>query len=500
MSLELRNVLFSKVTQGVIRDINRHAFESLTLPVLEGQTNGARQPIVPMIKTLDRGTKALQGLTSSLLLNITPTILECLMVIGMLWSCFGWHIAAVSITGVTCYSALTMVISEWRLSVRAQMNAAETAVSASLLESVLNSEAIHTTPGARGAENQRHEVLLEQFERSSLKTASSLAILNSVQGVLITGSMAAMLGLGMLGAATTPGDLVLMHGLLFQLANPLGFLGVAYREGRQSLADIEALLQKLSKSNAATEHHEAPNLNTKRLTNPLRLVVDTCALTLPIGKQRILLVGASGGGKSTLARQLAMKMGPRCIWIPQDVSQLFARSVFVNIAYGINSELMLPSQDDTLKRIVHEAMLSVNLSHDLMMREVGERGCNLSGGERQRILIARALARIFARKYLPQSSAIEMVIMDEPTAWLDTLTSVKVLEELFNSLGDIPLIMVTHSIPIVANFSDWVIVVGSDPLKRPTIIQEGCWKDLLAVSGPFADLWNAAPSDGEKPT
>lgn len=447
-----------------------------------------------MIKILDRGTRALQGLTTSILLNIVPTFFECVIVIGMLCHYFGTGVATIGISGIFFYSIFTILISEWRLSIRTAMNAAELAVSASLLETVTNSESIHTTPNARKFERERHELLLSKYEGCALKTASSLALLNAVQGVLITGSMTGMLALGLSGIATTPGDLVLMQGLLFQLAGPLGFLGTSYREGRQSVADVEAVFD-ITQKEKTTDFSTLPSSLT---------ILDFSQ------KKRILLVGSSGGGKSTLARQLAMELGPQAIWVPQDVSQLFSKTVFYNIAYGINFRInsediycRLPDSSTLIIDIVKQAMEATNLPLEILYREVGERGSNLSGGERQRILIARAFARLLSC----ERDKIKAIILDEPTAWLDGPTESHILEKLFLLAKNIPVLMVTHSIQAIAPFFDHVLVISSNEkeglnlnsqskCKSPLIIQEGYWKHLLLVPGPFATLWNSQ----EKPS
>ncbi|KAI5284745.1 Iron-sulfur clusters transporter atm1, mitochondrial, partial [Ascosphaera aggregata] len=310
---EMRNAVFASVAQKTIRKVARNVFAHLLhLDLnfhLSRQTGG-------LIRAIDRGTKGISFLLTSMVFHIFPTALEISMVCGILTYQYGPTFAAITATTMAAYAAFTITTTAWRTRFRRQANAADNQGATVAVDSLINYEAVKYFNNEK-FEVARYDKALQKYEDASIKVTTSLAFLNSGQNVIFSSALAAMMYLGAEGVASgnlTVGDLVMINQLVFQLSVPLNFLGSVYRELRQSLLDMETLFN-LQKVNVNID--EIPNPRTLQLRrggeirfenvtfgyHPDRPVLRDASFTIPAG-QKFAIVGPSGCGKSTILRLL----------------------------------------------------------------------------------------------------------------------------------------------------------------------------------------------------
>ena len=417
---ELRNAVFASVAQKSIRKVACSVYEHLLrLDLsfhLSRQTGG-------LTRAIDRGTKGISFLLTSMVFHIIPTALEITMVCGILSYQYGPKFAMITAGTMAAYTAFTITTTSWRTKFRRQANAADNQGATVAVDSLINYEAVKYFNN-ENYEVKRYDAALKAYEKASIKVTTSLAFLNSGQNVIFSSALAAMMYLaadGIAKGSLTVGDLVMVNQLVFQLSVPLNFLGSVYRELRQSLLDMETLfnLQRVNVSVA-----DSPNAKTLRLPrggeirfenvtfgyHPDRPILQNLNLTIPAG-QRVAIVGPSGCGKSTILRLLFrfydVQEGRILIdgqdirdvtldslrksigVVPQD-TPLFNASIEHNIRYG-NLEA---SEDDFRKAAqraqIDEIVQKLPNGYNTM---VGERGMMVSGGEKQRLAVARLLLK-----------------------------------------------------------------------------------------------------------
>lgn len=417
----MRNAVFASVAQKAIRKVACSVYgHLLRLDLsfhLSRQTGG-------LTRAIDRGTKGISFLLTSMVFHIVPTALEISLVCGILTYQYGWQFAAITAATMTAYSAFTILTTSWRTKFRKQANAADNKAATVAVDSMINYEAVKYFNNER-YEVGRYDAALKDYEKASIKVATSLALLNSGQNIIFSSALTAMMYLAANGVATgqlSVGDLVMVNQLVFQLSVPLNFLGSMYRELRQSLLDMETLFN-LQKVNVAV--HDKPNAPQLALSpgggeikfenvtfgyRPDRPILQNLNLTIPAGK-KVAIVGPSGCGKSTILRLLfrsydaqhgrilldgqdirdvSLDSLRRAIGVvPQD-TPLFNNTIRHNIHYG---------NLDASTEQVHEAARRAHI-HDSIQRfpdgyetMVGERGMMISGGEKQRLAVARLILK-----------------------------------------------------------------------------------------------------------
>ncbi|KAK9768517.1 Iron-sulfur clusters transporter atm1, mitochondrial, variant 2 [Basidiobolus ranarum] len=440
---ELRNAIFASVSQKAIRRVAANTFthlHNLDLSFhLSRQTGG-------LSRAIDRGTKGISFLLSSVVIHIVPTAVEIAIVCGILVTKYGTSFAVVTLGTMAAYTALTVGITSWRTQFRKRMNAADNEAATRVVDSLINYEAVKYFNNEK-YELNRYDQSLAKYEQSALKVASSLALLNAGQNLVFSAALTAMMWLaaqGVVEGTLTVGDVVLVNGLVFQLSLPLNFLGSVYREMRQALIDMDALFNLQSVDMKIKDTPNAPPLVLKggeiRFENvvfgyqPHNPILKGVSFTIPKG-EKVAIVGPSGCGKSTILRLLFRFYDPQSgdIYIdgqnikdvsldslrahigvvPQDTA-LFNDTIFHNIAYG---NINAPREQ------VYEAAKRAQI-HDVIMRfpnqyetKVGERGLMLSGGEKQRVALSRTIL-----KNPP------ILMFDEATSALDTHTEQSILE------------------------------------------------------------------------
>jgi ATP-binding cassette subfamily B (MDR/TAP) protein 7 len=500
---ELRNAVFASVAQKAIRNVARNVFNHLLrLDLnfhLSRQTGG-------LTRALDRGTKGINFLLTSMLFHIFPTILEISLVCGLLTYNYGLQFAAITAATMIAYTAFTITTTSWRTKFRKQANAADNQGATVAVDTLINYEAVKYFNNER-FEVGRYDQALKKYEDASIKVTTSLAFLNTGQNVIFSGALAAMMYMAAQGVATgqlTVGDLVMVNQLVFQLSVPLNFLGSVYRELRQSLLDMETLFN-LSKVNVNVK--ELPNarplvlrkggeitfqnVNFGYLTD--RPILKNLNLTIPAGK-KVAIVGPSGCGKSTLLRLLFrfydVQSGKVLIdgqdirevsldslreaigVVPQD-TPLFNNTIEHNIRYG----KMTASSED-VKKAAQRARI-----HDLIERlpqgygtMVGERGMMISGGEKQRLAVARLILK-----------DPPLLFFDEATSALDTYTEQTILQNINSILKEKARtsVFVAHRLRTIYD-SDIIFV-----LNDGEVAESGTHAELLEKKGVYASLWDA---------
>ncbi|KAL9054001.1 MAG: hypothetical protein Q9162_004407 [Coniocarpon cinnabarinum] len=510
---ELRNAIFASVAQTAIRRVARNVFEHLlNLDLsfhLTRQTGG-------LTRAIDRGTKGISFLLTSMVFHIIPTAFEIALVCGILTYQYGAGFAAITAATMVSYSVFTILTTSWRTKFRKQANAADNAAATAAVDSLLNYEAVkYFTNEAH--EVNRYDTALKAYEKSSIKVATSLAFLNTGQTVIFSSALTGMMWMAAQGVADpnlnfTVGDLVMVNQLVFQLSVPLNFLGSVYRELRQSLLDMETLfnLQKVH-SNVASSP-DAPRLSTpaKGPSGEIRFddvtfsyrpesgrppILSKTSFVLPAG-QKTAIVGPSGSGKSTILRLLFRFYEPQSGRItmdgqdikdvnlaslrnaigvvPQD-TPLFNASVGENIKYG-----RLDADEEDVKKVAAAARLddSVTSWPSGYDTSVGERGMMLSGGEKQRLAVARVL--------LKQPS---VYFFDEATSALDTPTEtalVSNVNELMSRGEKKTNVWIAHRLRTIAD-ADLIIVLGRDG----SVAEQGTHAELVSRGGMYAELWYA---------
>ena len=500
---ELRNAVFASVAQKAIREIARNVFRHLLkLDLnfhLSRQTGG-------LTRALDRGTKGISFLLTSMLFHIFPTVLEISMVCGILTYQYGWKFAAVTGVTMAAYSAFTITTTSWRTKFRKQANAADNQGATVAVDTLINYEAVKYFNN-EAFEVNRYDKALKKYEDSSIKVTTSLALLNTGQAAIFSSALAAMMWMAANGVAEgqlTVGDLVMVNQLVFQLSVPLNFLGSVYRELRQSLLDMETLfnLQKVNvnvkevadpKTLALTKGGEIKFQNVNFAYVKDRPILRGLSMTIPAGK-KVAIVGPSGCGKSTLLRllfrfydaqsglisidgqnikEVSLDSLRRSIGVvPQD-TPLFNNTIEHNIRYGrvdaSFEEVQHAAQQAQISGLIHRQPQGWNTM-------VGERGMMISGGEKQRLAIARLLLK-----------DPPLLFFDEATSALDTYTEQTLLQIINNVLKEKARtsVFVAHRLRTIFD-SDIIFV-----LNEGAVVEQGTHADLLNMNGVYANLWSA---------
>lgn len=500
---ELRNAVFASVAQKAIRNVARNVFQHLLkLDLnfhLSRQTGG-------LTRALDRGTKGISFLLTSMLFHIFPTVLEISMVCGILTYHYGAQFAMITASTMAAYAAFTITTTSWRTKFRKQANAADNQGATVAVDTLLNYEAVKYFNNEK-FEVDRYDKALKKYEGASIKVTTSLAFLNSGQNVIFSSALAAMMYIAANGVAAgtlTVGDLVMVNQLVFQLSVPLNFLGSVYRELRQSLLDMETLfnLQKVNvtvkevanpRPLSLTKGGEIKFENVSFGYHPDRPILRDLSMTIPAGK-KVAIVGPSGCGKSTILRllfrfydaesgkifidgqnikEVSLESLRKSIGVvPQD-TPLFNNTIEHNIRYG-----QIDASLDDVKKAAQRARI-----HDLIERlpagwntMVGERGMMISGGEKQRLAVARMLLK-----------DPPLLFFDEATSALDTYTEQTLLQNINSILKEKQRtsVFVAHRLRTIYD-SDIIFV-----LREGRVVEQGTHTELLAMQGLYSDLWSA---------
>ena len=501
---ELRELVFAEATQGAAKRIALETFEHLhRLSLrfhLERQTGG-------MSRDIERGVRGIESLIAYSLYSIVPTLIEVLLVLTILGVKFDKWYAIITLLALATYIYFTVTITEWRTKFRKQVNEFDSNAHSRAIDSLLNYETVKYF-GNEGFEAKRYDENLDKLRVARIKAQNSLSALNIGQQIIIAVALVGMLWRatqGVVDGRMTLGDLVMINAFMIQLYIPLNFLGVIYREIKQSLTDLERMFELLEKQRevadapAAKELHLAqpPEVRFEKVVFAYeadRPILHGISLTIPAGKT-VAVVGPSGSGKSTLARllfrfydvqdgairidgqeikQLTQDSVRRAIGIvPQD-TVLFNDTVYYNIAYGQTSASKTQVEEAARSARIHDFIVSTPQGYDTM---VGERGLKLSGGEKQRVAIARTLLK-----------NPSILIFDEATSALDSSNERAIQTELRDASHNKTTLVIAHRLSTVVDAHEIIV------LDQGHVVERGTHAELLAAQGRYAHMWSLQQS------
>ena len=495
---ELRDLLFVRVTQSTRRSVALEVFQHLhSLPLqfhLDRQTGG-------LSRVIERGTGAIRFVMSFLIFNIGPTLFELALVVFAMSYLLDVSFALIIVVTVALYIALTVSVTEWRLKYRREMNKQDNQANTKAIDSLLNFETVKYFGNER-FEFDRYDQSLKFYENAAVKSQGSLLVLNAGQQLIIALGTIAILVLAAKGVTEgryTVGDFVMVNTYMLQLFIPLNFLGFVYREIKQSLLDMGRMFGILEEVSSIKDTPDAKSLEIQHGSIEFkavsfgyssdRKIIEDFTLTIPEGKT-FAIVGASGGGKSTLFRLLMRfydsdsgeilvdgisiksmtiaSLRAALGVVPQD-TVLFNDTLGFNIRYGDPSK-----SEEKVREAIRAAQLEEFIARlpKGLDTTVGERGLKLSGGEKQRVAIARAILR-----------DPKILILDEATSSLDSKTETVIQSALNQLMKHRTSLVIAHRLSTIVD-ADQIIV-----LKDGKIFEQGTHQELISQKGLYQDLW-----------
>ena len=510
---ELRELVFAKATQGAARRIALETFEhlhALSLRFhLERQTGG-------MTRDIERGVKSIESLISFALFNIGATLIEVFLVLTVLGTRFDPWFAWITLAALAAYILFTVTVTEWRTQFRREANAFDSAAHTKAVDSLLNYETVKYFNN-EAFEAQRYDESLQRLRVARLKSQTTLSLLNTGQQIIIATGLVVMLWRAAQGVADgrmTLGDLVMVNAFMIQLYIPLNFLGVIYREIKQSLTDLDKMFLLIDREREVADAPGAGPLvqaahpdvrfdavhfayDTGAKGGPAgRTILHGVSFEIPAGRT-VAVVGPSGSGKSTLARLLyrfydvqqgRITIGGQDVRdvtqaslrqaigiVPQD-TVLFNETIGYNIAYGRPGATQAQVEEAARSARIHDFIASLPQGY---ATQVGERGLKLSGGEKQRVAIARTLL-----KNPP------ILIFDEATSALDSANERAIQTELRSAAQGKTTLVIAHRLSTVVDAHEILV------MDAGRIIERGTHAQLLALGGRYASMW-ALQQSGE---
>ena len=496
---ELRELVFAKATEGAARRISLEVFRhlhALSLRFhLERQTGG-------MTRDIERGTRGVHSLISYSLYSIIPTLIEVTLVLSLLAVKFDVWFAGITLIALVFYITFTVLVTNWRTQFRKTMNELDSLASSRAMDSLLNYETVKYFNNEE-FEAKRYDENLVRYRAAAITSQKTLSMLNAGQQLIIACGLVAMLWRatqGVVDGRMTLGDLVMVNAFMIQLYIPLGFLGVIYREIKQSLTDLEKMFTLMEREREIADEPGAEPLrieatpavrfeNVSFAYDPSRPILHNVSFEIPPGKT-VAVVGSSGAGKSTLARLLYrfydVQQGRITIAgqdikhvtqasvrqasgiVPQD-TVLFNDTVEYNIAYGKPGATHEEVEAAAKAARIHDFIVSTPTGYQTM---VGERGLKLSGGEKQRVAIARTLL-----KNPP------VVIFDEATSALDSANERAIQSELRTAAQNKTTLVIAHRLSTVVDAHEILV------MDAGRIVERGHHAALLAANGRYAEMW-----------
>ncbi|MDD1530293.1 metal ABC transporter permease [Bradyrhizobium sp. WBOS7] len=494
-----RDGIFARVAMHAVRKLATITFihmHELSLRFhLERKTGG-------LTRVLERGREGIEVIVRMVILQLIPTIVEVSLLMAVLLWQFDWRYVVATLIMVALYMYYTYIATEWRIGIRRKMNDSDTEANTKAIDSLLNYETVKYF-SAEAREAQRYDKSVERYEEASVRTYTSLAVLNTGQAVIFTLGLTAtmlMCAIGVRNGTNTVGDFVLVNAMMIQLYQPLNFMGMVYREIKQAIIDIEKMFGVLGREAEIKDAPDAKPLvvsaGTVRFEDvrfayePTRPILKGISFEVPAGKT-VAIVGPSGAGKSTISRllfRLYDVSGGRILidgqdiravtqdslrasigMVPQD-TVLFNDTIRYNIRYGrwdaSDAEVEEAAQLAQIDRFIRMAPKGYET-------QVGERGLKLSGGEKQRVAIARTVLK-----------APPILVLDEATSALDTHTEHEIQGALDRVAKNRTSLVIAHRLSTIVG-ADEIIV-----LDQGRIAERGTHAKLLAHGGLYASMWN----------
>jgi len=503
---QLRDAIFAKVGQRALRQLALETFahiHRLSMRYHITRKTGGLSRII------ERGVKGVEFLLRFLLFSIGPLFLELILVAGVLFFLFDvWYLVVV-VGVVGLYIAFTFKVTEWRVQLRREMNKQDTDANQKAIDSLLNFETVKYF-GAEQREADRYDSAMRGYEQAAIRTATSLAALDSGQSLIITSGLVGvmiMAAVGVQNGALTVGDFVMVNAYMIQITMPLNFLGTVYREIRQALVDMGEMFDLLEQPREVSDKPGAPDLKVSGGVvtledvrfgyDPARPILKGVSLTVGAG-ENVALVGPSGSGKSTIGRLLfrfydvdggTLRIDGQDLRdvtqdslhaaigvVPQD-TVLFNDTIRYNIAYGRAGASEEEIVDAAKAAQIHEFITSLPEGYDT---QVGERGLKLSGGEKQRVGIARTLLK-----------DPPILLLDEATSALDSETEYSIQDALRRAGVGRTVITIAHRLSTIADANRIVV------LQDGEVVEQGTHDALLARGGRYAALWARQQAEEE---